>query len=832
MLIQGGGDARAPAADDTPAPPPPVTPDGPAIRPSRAGWVLAAITTAGGLLCAFGLTIMVAWPVHATAVLLVGSQNPVTFNTALALALTGGALVARRPGVTWAAGGFDVVLGALVLAEYALGRDLGIDQLVVRAYISGPDGHPGRIAANTAICLVLAGAGLLVGGPRPLSRRPAALAAAGSAIAAIAVTAAFGYATGTPAAYGWGHLSAMPLPTTTTLLILAFSLLSAAWRASRTHRAGLPHWLPMPAGVLALGLGAAVWLTVSSQGATAGHIAAGAAGAAATVLGLLMAGLVALVVWLAQQADGRRAAVAEAGRQAEAETKAREGESRLFQFVDAMPVGVFVATPDGRPYYANNAAGRILGRGVMPDVGASELAETYGAFVAGTDRPYPTDDLPVVRAFRGEPSHFEDQEIHKPDGAVIPLEVWGRPVCGAHGEVDYAIAVFADTSERDARERIIAEQAALLDLAHEAIIVQDLDGHIVYWSVGAEHTYGYTRAEAMGRVTRELLGTRVPEPGGGIESTTAREGRWDGELTQRCADGRAVIVESRWAAQRGPDGAIRGFMQVNRNIMARKEAEREMLRRATEIRALNATLEQQVRQRTLHLEQANKDLESFAYSIAHDLRTPLRAMSGFAAALAEDYGDRLGEIGRDYAGRIQAASEHMATLIDDLLYLSRVSRAAMNLQDVDLSAEVTAICGKLRAHDGRPRVSMAIEEGVRVTADRRLICAALTSLLENAWKFTAGRGDDAAIEFATTPVDDAPICCYVRDNGAGFDPAYIGKLFQPFQRLHTVSEFPGIGIGLASVRRIIERHGGRTWAEGAVGHGATFYFTLDAKASP
>jgi len=245
-----------------------------------------------------------------------------------------------------------------------------------------------------------------------------------------------------------------------------------------------------------------------------------------------------------------------------------------------------------------------------------------------------------------------------------------------------------------------------------------------------------------------------------------------------------------------------------------------------EVRALNATLEEQVRQRTAHLEQAIEDLESFAYSIAHDLRTPLRAMSGFAEALAEDYGDRLGEIGRDHAGRIQAASEHMAALIDDLLYLSRVSRAPMDLQEVDLSAEVTAICEGLRARDPRRGVRTIIEDGVRVTADRRLIRAALQALLENAWKFTAGRGDDATIEFATIAVDDAPICCYMRDNGAGFDPAYLGKLFQPFQRLHTVREFPGRGIGLVGVRRIIERHGGRTWADGAVGHGATFYFTL------
>jgi signal transduction histidine kinase len=259
---------------------------------------------------------------------------------------------------------------------------------------------------------------------------------------------------------------------------------------------------------------------------------------------------------------------------------------------------------------------------------------------------------------------------------------------------------------------------------------------------------------------------------------------------------------------------------------------RRRLRRAgEEILSLNADLEQQVQHRTIHLERANKNLEAFAYSIAHDLRTPLRGISGFADALAEDYGDRLDETGREYAGRVQAGCERMAALIDDLLQLSQVTRAKMNLQDVDLSAEITAICDQLRARDPGRQVRVTVQEGVRVTADLTLIRSALDNLLENAWKFTARR-DGAAIEFATAPVGDAPICCYVRDNGAGFDPAYAAKLFQPFQRLHHADEFPGTGIGLASVRRIIERHGGRTWAEGAVGGGATIYFTLNAEGTP
>jgi signal transduction histidine kinase len=248
------------------------------------------------------------------------------------------------------------------------------------------------------------------------------------------------------------------------------------------------------------------------------------------------------------------------------------------------------------------------------------------------------------------------------------------------------------------------------------------------------------------------------------------------------------------------------------------------------LQAMNATLERQVEQRTAHLDVANKNLAAFTYTAAHDLRTPLRAISGFAEILAEEYGDPLGDTGRSYCARIQAAAQHMDAVLDSLSHLSWVSQADINPQDVDLSAEVTAIGDQLRARDPGRRVRLTIEDGVRVTADPGLIRMALSNLLANAWKYTSGR-DDATIEFATVPVTGAFICCYVRDNGAGFDPVYTDKLFQPFQQLHGAAEYggTGLGTGLATVRRIIERHGGQIWAEAAEGRGATFYLTLGTK---
>jgi light-regulated signal transduction histidine kinase (bacteriophytochrome) len=212
------------------------------------------------------------------------------------------------------------------------------------------------------------------------------------------------------------------------------------------------------------------------------------------------------------------------------------------------------------------------------------------------------------------------------------------------------------------------------------------------------------------------------------------------------------------------------------------------------------------------------------------LRAPLRSLSGYSELLIEEYGVVLGEEGRGYAERIVAVSEHMAQLIDFLLQLSRISRAELHLQPVDLGGEATRIAEEIQRREPDRHVGFTIEKPVQAVADRRLVVTVLQDLLDNAWKFTSRR-DDASIEFGTAPSDDAAACYYVRDNGVGFDPARAGQLFQPFQRLHAASDFPGTGTGLASVRQIVERHGGHVWAEGAVGAGATFYFTLDGKES-
>ena len=224
------------------------------------------------------------------------------------------------------------------------------------------------------------------------------------------------------------------------------------------------------------------------------------------------------------------------------------------------------------------------------------------------------------------------------------------------------------------------------------------------------------------------------------------------------------------------------------------------------------------------LEHKNRELESFSYAVSHDLRAPLRRIESFGRAVQESQAARLDDAGRRYLDRVREASRQMSQLIDDVLYLARVTRAEMREQELDLSALVTLLLDRmLEAEPGR-QVEIKVRPGVTVTADGQLLRIAVENLLENAWKFTS-KTPAARIEFGVTNMAGEPTY-FVRDNGAGFDMAYADRLFGPFQRLHSSSEFPGTGIGLATVQRIIHRHGGRVWAEGMPGQGATLHFTI------
>lgn len=264
------------------------------------------------------------------------------------------------------------------------------------------------------------------------------------------------------------------------------------------------------------------------------------------------------------------------------------------------------------------------------------------------------------------------------------------------------------------------------------------------------------------------------------------------------------------------DGATRG---LRLEVAERSRAEEE-------IRRLNAELENRVRERTAQLEYSNAELEAFCYSVSHDLRAPLRAIDGFSQALLDDFPRDIPEDAQRYLARIRSATQRMGQLIEDLLNLSRVSRAALERREVDVSELARQVAAELQARDAGRKVDVLVWEHMRADADPRLLRTALENLLGNAWKFTSKK-DGARIEVGSVR-EDGRTLFYVRDNGAGFDMAYADKLFGAFQRLHAGGEYPGTGIGLATVQRIISRHGGRIWADAQPGKGAAFFFSLDA----
>lgn len=265
------------------------------------------------------------------------------------------------------------------------------------------------------------------------------------------------------------------------------------------------------------------------------------------------------------------------------------------------------------------------------------------------------------------------------------------------------------------------------------------------------------------------------------------------------------------------DMVLRRTSDLGREVLERKRAEEA-------VRQLNTDLEHRVAERTQQLEATNHALDSFAYSVSHDLRAPLRGVNGFSQMLLNEYGAKLDETGRDYLQRVRDSSVRMGELIDDLLHMSRLTRGELVRESIDLSAEACAIIEDLRRQDPNRQVEVKVAAGLIVAADRALMRAVLENLLGNAWKFT-GKTPHPVIELGVLREKENKIY-FVRDNGAGFDMKYQEKLFKAFQRLHSDREFEGTGIGLATVHRIISRHGGSIWVEAEEGKGATFFFSL------
>jgi PAS domain S-box-containing protein len=377
-------------------------------------------------------------------------------------------------------------------------------------------------------------------------------------------------------------------------------------------------------------------------------------------------------------------------------------------------------------------------------------------------------------------------------------------------------AVYAAITQENARRKALLNPFEyLVKYANDIILICDEGGRIVQINDRALEMYGYKRAEMLtfnleSLVTQEKLGAFQ-----GALGIIREKGSHTAESVHKRKDGSSFPVE-----------VSARFFQIEDKIylqaFIRDISERKA--REAEIHKLNSTLEERVRERTSQLESANKELEAFAYSVSHDLRAPLRGIDGWTQALVEDYQDKLGEKGTSILDRIRSETRRMGQLIDDLLKFSRDTRSDIKWQDVDLSALAQTITTRLQQSNTNRQIQFVIQPDLASKGDPHLLEIAITNLLDNAVKFTS-TSPEARILFGQVLVQGKKTF-FVRDNGVGFDMTYATKLFKVFQRLHKSSQFPGTGIGLATVQRIISRHGGQIWAEAQVNQGATFYFTL------
>ena len=377
-----------------------------------------------------------------------------------------------------------------------------------------------------------------------------------------------------------------------------------------------------------------------------------------------------------------------------------------------------------------------------------------------------------------------------------------------------------EIAERKLTEALLRESEErfrflVLGVKDYAIYGLDAEGRVAGWNDGAERIKGYSASEIIGKPISTFY-SREERAGGKPQQLlrfAIQEGRVEDEGWRVRKDGSQFWANVVITALRNESGQLRGFAEVARDITERKETERVL-------QASEASL----RERTVQLEASNKELETFSYSVSHDLRAPLRAIEGFSQALQEDSADRLDEAGKKHLLRIRDATQRMGQLIDGLLALSRFTRSDISREELDLSEVSRSILEELRRSDPARQVEPVIKPGLTALGDPRLLRVALENLLQNAWKFSR-KNPRSRIEVGVIE-QNGERAYYVRDNGAGFDMAYQSKLFGAFQRLHNKNEFEGTGIGLATVQRIIHRHGGRIWAESIPDEGATFYFTL------
>ena len=528
-----------------------------------------------------------------------------------------------------------------------------------------------------------------------------------------------------------------------------------------------------------------------------------------------------------------------------------EQTSMLKLVLESMGEGLVAANLEGRFLLWNDSANKLLGLDVS-NMPTDVSAVGYNIFLPDGITPYPVDERPMARTLRGE-SVFAELVVQRPGvEGKIHIEIAGRPMKDAQGSRCGGVLVFrvitsrkgfeatqarqAEELARQAEELLRSQQAletqklmlqSVLDSMVEGLAAADEEGKFILWNPAAEKILGLGAAKLPPEEWSAHYGTYSSDMVTAIApGQTPLERAIRGEVcsaemfVRKPGPGREVWIECNGSPLKDKDGVVRGGVVAFRDITQRKADE-------LEIHKLNEELEERIAKRTAQLEAANRELEAFSYSVSHDLRAPLRHIGGFSKILMQDFGPGMELEARAHLQRIEDAVIRMGLLVDCLLSLAKLGRQSLKLRHIELNAIVDQVISVLQPECEGRHVEWRVARLPALECDQILMGQVFQNLIGNALKYSRGR-TNAVIEIGSIQQPGEPAVIFVRDNGAGFNMKYAEKLFGVFQRMHTESEFEGTGVGLATVQRIVQKHGGRVWAEAEADRGATFYFTVGA----
>jgi PAS domain S-box-containing protein len=524
------------------------------------------------------------------------------------------------------------------------------------------------------------------------------------------------------------------------------------------------------------------------------------------MVGMLFA-LISIYIYLVKREVKRRTAAL------------TESENRFRQLADNINAVFYVVSADWQnTVYVSPGYQKIWG---LPMAALYKNPTSWLNIVDAEDRDRVRAEITTNPPVENEQPNFSEYRIQRPDGKEYWISTRVYPVYDKNGYLYRLAGISADITARKQAElelaRSKAEFETIFNAISDVVLYSDTDRRLIHVNPATTKTFGYSNEEILGKDTKifytdttdyERQGQRQFNKTSDIKSASY-------EMRYQRKDGSTFIGETFGAKVFDNNGDVIGFIGVIRDITQRKQDEAELLQHRDH-------LEELVLERTAELSNLNQELEAFSYSVSHDLRAPLRAINGFSSLLCHDFADKLDAEALDYLGRIQKASIKMGDLIDDLINISRVSRVDLIKETIDLSSMAEEILAAHQNAEPERHIHWQVEKGLSTKADRTLIQVLLQNLLGNAWKYTA-KNSDAEIRFFRATIADEEDAFCIEDNGTGFNPQYKDKIFEPFERLHSNKEFDGTGIGLATVHRVIKRHGGQIWAESTPGKGSRFY---------